>query len=35
MQKRVGGFPDIDTVDEEPVVIIKGTGKTVMTEVWH
>lgn len=35
MQKRVGEFSDMDTVDEEPVVTIKRTGKTVMTEVWH
>lgn len=35
MQKRVGEFPDIDTVDGEPVVTIKRTGKTVMIEVWR
>lgn len=35
MQKIVGGFPDVASVDEEPVVTLESIGETVMTEAWH
>jgi hypothetical protein len=35
MQERVGEFPDVDTVDKEPVVTLEIIEETVTTELWH
>lgn len=35
MQERIGGFPDANSVNKEPVVTLEIIEETVTTEVWH